>query len=84
MIKELVPGGSGGGGSGFTYMNGYVYFDGDGPLGHELWRTDNTELGTTLVKDINTGSGDAFPQQLVVVNNTLYFLATMPGGVLSF
>lgn len=84
MITEIVPGGGGGGGFGFVYMNGYVYFDANGPLGHELWRTDNTAAGTTLVKDINTGSGDGNPQQLTVVNNTLFFRATTSTGGVEF
>lgn len=84
MITEIVAGGGGSGPSGFVYMNGYVYFDANGPLGHELWRTDNTALGTTLVKDINTGSADGSPQLLTVVNNTLFFRATMPGGGVEF
>ena len=32
----------------------------DGQTGRELWKTDGTEGGTSLVKDIFKGSGDAF------------------------
>ena len=47
--------------------------------GTELWRTDGTELGTKLVKDINPGSTDAFysygETRLVVANGLVYFVA---------
>ncbi len=35
----------------------FLYFSGFGAnTGRELWRTDGTAAGTTLVKDINAGS----------------------------
>ncbi|HNU13255.1 MAG TPA: hypothetical protein PKI55_02275, partial [Chitinophagaceae bacterium] len=64
----------------FVTMNGFAYFTADdGVNGHELWRTDGTEAGTSLVKDINPGisgivtSGSA---TLVEMNGFLYFAAT--------
>ncbi len=80
MITEVVPGGSGSVPSGFTEMNGYVYFSATSNSGRELWRTDNTAAGTTLVRDIVPGTGSSTPDQLTSVNNTLYFIATMPDG----
>jgi len=32
----------------------------DGVNGHEMWVSDGTEAGTTMVKDINPGSEDGF------------------------
>lgn len=41
-------------------MGGYVYFPADdGYHGRELWRTDGTLEGTTIVRDINPGRPDA-------------------------
>lgn len=39
--------------SDFVEMNGHYYFSaGHGATGAELWKTDGTEAGTLLVKDI--------------------------------
>jgi ELWxxDGT repeat protein len=45
--------------------------------GDELWVTDGTESGTTLVKDIHP-SGSATPSQLFCLAGTLYFSAGEP------
>ncbi len=61
-------------------MGGFFYFsasDGqNGTTGRELWRTDGTAGGTTLVKDINPGAGDSSPDLLTVVGTNLFFVAT--------
>ena len=42
----------------FQMYNGIGYFPGSNSIhGQELWRTDGTESGTYMVKDIFTGSG---------------------------
>ena len=41
-----------------TDVNGTLYFNADdGVHGHELWKSDGTEAGTVLVKDISVSSG---------------------------
>ncbi|NBP83420.1 hypothetical protein EBU60_06125, partial [bacterium] len=45
-----------------------------GTNGVELWKSDGTEAGTTMVKDINL-SGDSTPQELTVLGNAIYFRA---------
>lgn len=61
----------------FVSMNGFAYFAADDGLnGIELWKTDGTEAGTILVKDINPGITASSPINLTVINNTLYFSAT--------
>src|SRR5687768_9013677 len=35
----------------------------DGTNGIELWSSNGTTIGTSLVKDINLGSGHSFPRQ---------------------
>ena len=46
----------------------------DGEHGVELWRSDGTTAGTTLVKDINPFGG-SYPSHLTGVGDTLYFTA---------
>ncbi|MHC4078993.1 MAG: ELWxxDGT repeat protein, partial [Planctomycetota bacterium] len=48
--------------------------------GTEIWKTDGTETGTVLVKDILPGSISAFPENLTAVGNTLYFSAFGPSA----
>lgn len=43
--------------------------------GMELWKSDGSLATTTLVKDINVGSGNSSPDYLTVVNNSLFFTA---------
>ncbi|MDX2230533.1 MAG: glycosyl hydrolase family 28-related protein [Leptolyngbyaceae cyanobacterium bins.349] len=60
----------------FTDLGGTVYFTADDRIhGRELWRSDGTIAGTTLVKDINPGLADAGPANFVVLGDTLYFTA---------
>jgi len=46
-----------------------------------VWKSDGTEAGTVLVKDINPGAGGSNPSRLVNVNGTLFFLTWAPDGV---
>lgn len=43
--------------------------------GTELWKSDGTVAGTTLVKDINPGGGNSNPNGYVAVGSTLFFKA---------
>jgi len=43
--------------------------------GTELWKSDGTESGTVLVKDIRSGSATSFPRYLTNVNGKLFFTA---------
>ncbi len=42
----------------------------------ELWKSDGTEVGTVLVKDINPSEySGSYPENLTAVGNTLFFVA---------
>ena len=59
-----------------TNVNGTLFFTANvGASGSELWRSDGTEAGTVLVKDIYPGSASSSPYQLTNVNGTLFFTA---------
>ena len=57
--------------------NALFFIANDGVHGFELWRSDGTPDGTTLVRDIRPGPVSAFGgnETLAVMNNTLYFIA---------
>ena len=46
--------------------------------GYELWRTDGTEDGTVLTKDIFPGPIDSTPQNMTCFQDKLYFSAYNP------
>jgi len=63
-----------------AHVNNTVYFShSDAQHGAELWKTDGTVSGTTMVKDINPqGVTDTFsstPRLMTNINGTLYFIA---------
>jgi Raf kinase inhibitor-like YbhB/YbcL family protein len=61
-----------------------LYFSGnDGTVGTELWKTDGTSAGTSLVKDINAGSSDGVNdnEKGIVFDGRLYFVGeTLASG----
>lgn len=82
LVKDICPGacsstpGMGTYPIGMAVLNGSVYFNAyDGVNGTELWRSDGTESGTILVKDINPGDYGSAPIWIIAVNKTLYFSA---------
>ncbi len=60
-------------------VNGDLYLVGnDGATGDELWRSDGTTPGTTLVKDIVAGLGDSDPTELIGAGGLVFFSAFDP------
>lgn len=60
-------------------LNGIVYFSASAEeKGFELYRSDGTELGTRMVREIYPGKGSSYPRDFAVLNNFLYFIATDP------
>ncbi len=85
LVKDINPGSFLGGPfssfpSELTDVDGTLFFTASGlATGAELWRSDGTEAGTTLVKDIVPGGGSSHPGQLTDVDGTLFFAAEGPG-----
>lgn len=84
MVKDIYPdAGSGipypilpGGGFDWPIMNDEFYIYGFDPEhGNELWKSDGTETGTVLVKDIYPGTESSTPLWLTTNGTTLYFTA---------
>jgi ELWxxDGT repeat protein len=85
LLRDINPGatgstpnplGSGFPGRGYTRVGSTLFFTANnGANGVELWKSDGTTAGTTLVKDIYPGAGSARPSQLTNMNGTLYFAA---------
>ncbi|MDD4289717.1 MAG: CARDB domain-containing protein [Patescibacteria group bacterium] len=65
----------------FTNVNNKLYFvANDGINGYELWKSDGTTNGTVMVKDISTGISSSNPQDLININEVLYFRANNSDG----
>ncbi|MFL6258151.1 MAG: ELWxxDGT repeat protein [Thermoanaerobaculia bacterium] len=57
---------------------GFIFVGDDGSHGLEIWLTDGTAGGTTLIKDIAAGSSGSSPLGLAVFNGKVLFNATDP------
>jgi ELWxxDGT repeat protein len=82
LVKDINPGSSSGYASeSLIAIGGTVFFtatDGNFSTGFELWKSDGTEAGTVMVKDINPNFDDDFayvPDWLTNVGGTLFFVA---------
>jgi ELWxxDGT repeat protein len=84
-VKEISPGdGSADHSSPYnlTVFNGKLYFSAQDRLSNrELWVSDGTEAGTVKVKELNPTAEQYYdsssnPDNLIVVNNTLFFTAS--------
>ncbi len=98
IVKDIAPGESAYGDypnssvpSRLTNVDGTLFFAAnDGMNGQELWKSDGTESGTVMVRDINPGEGyqypygygafQSLPKELTNVNGTLFFVATAEDG----
>ncbi len=59
-----------------TNVNGVLFFcANDGVNGYELWKSDGTDSGTVLVKDIYPGQSSSDPNDFIDINGELFFSA---------
>lgn len=81
MVKDIAPGQSSGLVTGtFTTRlagaGGLVFFAAStAGAGVELWRSDGTEAGTIMLKDIQAGSPSSDPAVLTAAGNQVFFIA---------
>lgn len=76
LVRDIAAGDFGGMASSNSYaaIGDIVYFPATAAfLGQELWRSDGTEAGTTMVKNIAPDVVSSNPEQLTVIGSTLYF-----------
>ncbi len=79
LVKDIYPGNSPSPTNrpmSLTAVSNVLYFTADdGENGREIWRSDGTDGGTTLVQDIKPGVNSSEPANLIDVAGTLYFTA---------
>lgn len=76
LIKDINPTGT----SNVVFLtcfgSGFYFSATDGVNGIELWKSDGTEAGTVMVKDLNAGAGHGNPSNFMMFNGMHHFTAT--------
>ncbi|BAO55822.1 T9SS type A sorting domain-containing protein [Nonlabens marinus] len=84
QIIDINPGSGNSAPTNITVFNGSLFFSADDTSGtnsggvdvsREPWISDGTATGTSLLKDINPGTGSSSPFNVFQFNNELYFTA---------
>lgn len=76
LLKDCNPQNGSSNQYGHVDLNNNLFFVADdGVNGEELWKSDGTEKGTTMVKNIGFEHFRSFPKELTRVNDILYFTA---------
>ncbi|MEO6453490.1 MAG: ELWxxDGT repeat protein [Ginsengibacter sp.] len=64
-----------------SYKNKLYFSCDDGINGQEVWVSDGTVTGTSLFKDVYTGSAGSYPEAFTVANNKLFFMTYGADGI---
>ncbi|NJL19004.1 MAG: hypothetical protein HC901_01460 [Bdellovibrionaceae bacterium] len=86
LVKDIRPGGAGSAPTDLVYWNGWLYFAADdGTNGVELWKSNGTDAGTVMLKDLYPGStgnvtNSGSPGQITSGLGLLFFSATDSAG----
>lgn len=79
LVKDISPGGTGSfnieSNPGIAYGEKYIFPAWSEGFGVELWISDGTSSGTSLLKDINEGTGDSNPHLYFNAFGKIYFNA---------
>ena len=80
LVKDIRSGSSSSHPLDLTNVNGNLFFSANnngvnGASGNDLWSSNGTTAGTTIVEDIQSGGNDSNPRYLTNVNGTLFFSA---------
>ena len=75
LVKDINSGGTDSDPQELINVNNIVFFSAlESVNGRELWKSDGTTAGTTIVKDIYP-AGSSNPQHLINVGGVVYFIA---------
>lgn len=78
---DINPNGHGYTGSEAILYDGKLIFQGDNDVeGDELWISDGTLEGTSMIMDIYEGAEDSNPEEFAIYNNKVYFVAEVTTG----
>src|ERR1700676_651103 len=71
LLADINTVGAGSSPQGFCSVGGVAYFSAnDGAHGAELWKSNGTAAGTSMVADINRGGSSSNPRYLTNVNRS--------------
>ena len=86
IVKDILEGSDedgpyGSNSNNFINVNGTLYFTAyEFTHGKELWKSNGTEAGTVMVKDLIEGANGSYPSSLTNVGGVLYFTADTING----
>jgi ELWxxDGT repeat protein len=82
VFKDIAAGSASSNAGGLTRVGDTLFFVADdGTTGVELYKTDGTAAGTTLVEDLNPGGAGSSPDQLTAAGGLLFFVADDGSGI---
>lgn len=76
LLKDINSGAPSSSPSKFIVLKNTIYFTADdGASGQEVWKTDGTNPGTSIVANIGSGASSSFANAFSATSNYLYFVA---------